>query len=291
MKVCGFTFIRNALKYDYPILEAIQSILPICDHLVVAVGQSEDDTLDLIQNIPSDKIEIIETIWDDSQREGGRVLAEETNKAFQAISTDYDWCFYIQGDEVIHQKYLPTIRKAMTDYLDNHVVEGLLLGYTHFYGSYDYIATSSNWYKNEIRIIRNNKKIFSYQDAQGFRCYPNRKLNVISVDAAVYHYGWVKDPRAMQAKQENFNKYWHDDSWINDNVAQVEQFDYSEIDQLTRFVGDHPQVMKERIARINWQFDFDPSTNCMTFKQKLKFWSRKYLGYEIGEYRNYKLIK
>jgi hypothetical protein len=44
MKVSGFTFIRNAIKYDYPIVEAIQSILPLCDEVVVAVGNSEDET-------------------------------------------------------------------------------------------------------------------------------------------------------------------------------------------------------------------------------------------------------
>ena len=55
MKVSGFTFIRNGIKYDYPIVEAIKSILPICDEFVVAVGNSEDDTLKLIQNISDEK--------------------------------------------------------------------------------------------------------------------------------------------------------------------------------------------------------------------------------------------
>ena len=48
MKVCGFTIIRNAIKYGYPVAESIRSILPICDKVVVAVGESEDDTLALI---------------------------------------------------------------------------------------------------------------------------------------------------------------------------------------------------------------------------------------------------
>ena len=56
MKVSGFTFIRNGIDYDYPIVEAIQSILPICDEVVVAVGKSEDDTLSLIQSIDSKRI-------------------------------------------------------------------------------------------------------------------------------------------------------------------------------------------------------------------------------------------
>ena len=35
MKVSGFTFIRNAEKYDYPIVEAISSILSLCDDNLV----------------------------------------------------------------------------------------------------------------------------------------------------------------------------------------------------------------------------------------------------------------
>jgi len=104
MKVSGFTFVRNAVLYDYPIVEAIQSILPLCDELVVAVGNSDDETLELIQSISNPKIKIIETIWDDSLRKGGAVLAVETQKAFEAISSKSDWAVYIQGDEVIHEK-------------------------------------------------------------------------------------------------------------------------------------------------------------------------------------------
>ena len=291
MKVCGFTFIRNAIKYDYPIVEAIKSILPVCDHMIVAIGNSDDDTVALIQNLNIDKIEIIHTTWDDNLREGGAVLAVETNKAFQAIPDEYDWCFYIQGDEVVHEQYLENIRESMMKNVDRPAVQGLLFDYSHFYGSYDYIATSSNWYKKEIRIIRNDKKIHSYKDAQGFRYEGVDKLNVAKVSASIYHYGWVKDPRAMQAKQESFNKYWHNDQWLDKNVAKQDEFDYSEIDQLKRFDGSHPEVMQQRIDRVNWAFDHDISTNKLTSKQKLKQWTRNVLGFEIGEYKNYKLIK
>src|ERR1051325_10281998 len=98
MKVTGFTIIRNAIKYDYPVLEAIQSILPICDEFVVGVGNSEDGTLELIRSIRSDKIKILESVWDDSKREGGLLLSIETNKVFDSIGKDSDWCFYIQSD-------------------------------------------------------------------------------------------------------------------------------------------------------------------------------------------------
>ena len=290
MKVSGFTFVRNAIKYDYPILEAIQSILPICDEVVVAVGNSDDDTLSLVKSLSSDKIRIIETVWDDSLRVGGRVLAVETDKSFHAISSDADWAFYIQGDEVLHEKYYEEIRAAMLKYKDDPQVEGLLFNYVHFYGSYDYIGESSNWYRREIRVIRNNRDIFSYRDAQGFRKKPNDKLKVKYIDATIHHYGWVKHPKSMQGKQKSFNKFWHDDQWMEKNVADVEDYDYSKIDSLKRFEGTHPEVMQKRIAAINWQFSRDPSVNRLKFKDKVKLFVERLTGWRPGEYKNYRII-
>lgn len=290
MKVTGFTFIRNALKYDYPIAEAIRSILHVCDDFVVAVGQSDDETLKLIQEIAPDKIRIVETVWDDSLRTGGKVLADETNKAFRAISNDADWCFYIQGDEVVHEQYLDVIKAGMEQWKDDKRVDGLLFKYKHFYGSYDYVGTSSRWYPHEIRIVRNNKDIYSYRDAQGFRKGNDEKLNVKLLDAYIYHYGWVKDPRAMQRKQETFHKMWHDDEWMEKNVVKAEAFDYAtHIDAVEKFTGTHPAVMQERIARSNWTFDYDISFNRTSLKERLKMFADTKLGMNFS-YKNYKLI-
>lgn len=289
MKVSGFTIVRNAIKYDYPIVEAINSILPICDEVVVAVGKSEDDTLALIKAIDSPKIKIIETVWNDSLREGGRVLADETNKAFAATAADSDWCFYIQGDEVIHEKYLANIEVAMLKYKDYSLVEGLLFDYTHFYGSYDYVGDSRQWYRKEIRIIRNNKAISSYRDAQGFR-KNGEKLKVKQIDASVYHYGWVKPPAAQQAKQQSFNKLWHDDEWMKKNVPDVTEFDYSQIDSLARFDGTHPKIMQNRINKMNWKFSFDPTQKKLTLKLKVLLFIQKKFGWKVGEYKNYKIV-
>jgi hypothetical protein len=290
MKVAGFTFIRNAVKFDYPVREAILSILPLCDEFVVALGNSDDNTEELIRSIPSSKIRIVNTVWDDSSREGGRTFALETDKAFQAISPDADWCFYIQGDEMLHEKYYTEVRNAMAKYLTDRNVDGLLFRYVHFYGSYDYIGDSYRWYRREIRVVRNDRNIFSYRDAQGFRRKPNDKLRVKLIDAAIYHYGWVRDPRAMQAKQRSFNKFYHTDDWINEHIAKADEFDYSLIDALQKFDGSHPEVMKERIRATNWKFDHDLSKNHFGIKDTFKRFVEKYTGWRPGEYRNYKII-
>ncbi|MDY4790309.1 MAG: hypothetical protein SO179_07075 [Bacteroidales bacterium] len=288
MKVVGFSFIRNAVKFDYPIVESITSILPICDEFIIALGNSDDNTENLIKSIDSNKIRIIHTTWDDSLRKGGKVLAVETNKAFNQIK-EADWAFYIQGDEVIHEKYLPIIKESMEKWKDDQKVEGLLLNYTHFYGSYDFVGDSRRWYRREIRIIRADKNISSYKDAQGFR-KNERKLNVKHVNAWVYHYGWVKPPFKQQEKQKYFNTLWHDEDWIKKNVKQTNQFDYSTIDSLSLFEGTHPKVMQERINKLNWKFDFDPTKKNFGLKTKLLHWVEKKSGWRIGEYKNYKII-
>lgn len=291
MKVSGFTFIRNAILFDYPIVEAVKSILPLCDEVIVAVGKSEDDTLNLIKSIHPTKIKIIETVWDDTLRAGGKVLADETDKAFKAIAKNADWAFYIQGDEVVHEDDLDKIRAEMLRWKDAPRVDGLLFNYRHFYGSYDYVGTNSRWYPHEIRIIKNRPDIFSYQDAQGFRKGTNEKLNVKPIDAFIHHYGWVKTPEVQQKKRESFNKYWHSDDWMNKNIHAKNDFAYEEgMHALARFAGTHPEVMHARIVEENWQFDHDISLDKTTLKERLKAGIKKYTGLDFS-YRNYRILR
>ncbi len=287
MKVAGFTIIRNALKFDYPVVEAITSILPICDKFYVGVGNSEDGTRKLIESIASDKIVIIDTVWDDKLREGGKILSIETNKVFDAIPPEFDWCFYIQSDECVHEEDLPKIKTAMELYEDAIDVDGLLFEYKHFYGHYKYIGIGRRWYKHEIRIIKNNKHIRSYKDAQGFRTDTDKKLRVKRTGAYIYHYGWVKPPQLQQAKQESFHKMWHDDEWMKKNIATVEEFDYSNIDLLGEYKGTHPKIFQERIKKANWNFVYDKTKVKTNFKYQFLFWVEKLTGWRVGENRNY----
>ena len=291
MKVSGFSFIKNAVKYQYPIAEALQSILPLCDEVIVAVGNSEDTTRELVASVDAQKIRIIDTVWDESLKEGGRVLASETDKAFHAIGEDVDWCIYIQGDEVLHEQYYEEVSQAMHQWKDDKNVDGLLFNYKHFYGSFDYIGTSSHWYRKEIRVIKNNKSIYSYRDAQGFRKGNNEKLSVKQLNAYIYHYGWVREPKVMQAKYNNFGRYWDGDNWGKHiEKTYSGDFDYSSIDALEKFTGTHPKVMQQRINQMNWRFEFDPSYNRLKIKDKFKNFIEKITGARPFDYKNYKMV-
>jgi hypothetical protein len=281
--------VKNGVKFDYPFVEAVKSILPICDHFIVAIGDCSDGTRQLVESIGSPKIEILDTIWDPSLKQRGRVLASETNKAFDAISEEYDWCFYIQGDEVIHEKYLPEILSSMERDLNNKGVDGLIFNYLHFYGTYDYVADSRRWYRSEIRIVRNNKLIRSWNDAQGFRWKDARKLTGRFVDASVYHYGWVRPPRKMKEKVEESKKYWSIESKHIKSINQVsDEYDYSEtIDSLVRFKGTHPAVMENRLAQLNWHPEISEKRKKFTPKYFVLYWFEKLFNYRPFENKHF----
>lgn len=282
------------MKFDYPVVESISSVLPLVDEMIVGVGDSDDGTEELIRSINSTKIRIVPSVWDRSLKEGGRVLAVETDKALDACPNDADWLFYIQADEVVHEQYLPVIRRAMELYRNDTRVEGLLLRYLHFYGSYSYVADGRKWYSNEIRVIRNNKQIRAYRDAQGFRIN-GRKLRVKRVDAYIYHYGWVKNPVFMQEKRLGIAEFWEGEKSEQKLKEAAKQegasFDYSKIDTLDRFKGTHPKVMEARIAAADWDFSFDiRKKQFKNFKYRVLYFLDKQFGWRPFEYKNYTLI-
>ncbi len=302
MKVSGFTIIRNAVKYDFPVVESINSMLPLCDEIIVGVGKSEDNTLELIKSIQSPKIKIIESVWDDSLRKGGLLLAKETNKAFDEVSKGSDWVIYLQADEVIHEKDIPAIEEAMLKQLNDKKVEGLLFKYNHFYASYSFLEDSRLWYGKEIRIIRNDKHIRSFRDAQGFRIYDHtnptdeellnggRKLQVKQSGATIYHYGWVKHPVVQQNKRSTFYKLWNENDEGEKNLAEAAEYDYSVVCALKKFEETHPAVMLDRIKSQHWEFDFDTSKKNLSLRESIVRFIETKTGWRPGEYKNYKLI-
>lgn len=302
MFVVGFTIIRNAIKYDFPVVESITSVLPLCDEFIVGIGDSEDHTSELIKNIKSPKIKITESRWDDSIRQGGLQLASETNKVLEKIPPSATWIFYIQADEVLHEHDIPAIRESMLQWENAQHVEGLLFDYLHFYGSYSYLEDSRMWYKNEIRIIRNDAHIHSFKDAQGFRKFkqlqPGKeellkggsKLKVKPANATIYHYGWVKHPAIQQRKRLNMQKLWHTDSTLERNLDPNGEYDYTKVVALKKFKGTHPAVMADRIKNQDWNFKFDTAKITMTHRERLVRFIDKTTGWRPGGYKNYKLI-
>ncbi|MEO6229303.1 MAG: glycosyltransferase family 2 protein [Ferruginibacter sp.] len=290
MKISGFTIIKNAVLSDYPIVEAINSILPIVDEMIILIGDCKDDTELLIQQIQSPKIKIHHSVWDTVTYKHGSVLAAETNKAFDLIDPSSDWAFYIQADEAVHEQYHEAIKLACLQYRLDTDVEGLLFNYLHFYGTYDYVGDSRKWYPKEVRIIRNDKKIRSYRDAQGFRV-GKRKLYVKPIDAFVYHYGWVRSPEKIIAKFINVREVWEGSNQTVEVKPADVAFNLEEFDSLELFKGTHPKVWQSRVKEKNWNYKFDVSKKHFSFKNKILYYFEKLTGIRPFSFTNYKIIR
>ena len=293
MLISGFTFVRNGSKLAYPFTEAIRSILPICDEFIVAAGKSEDDTTEKIIDIGDPKIKIVETEWDPALFKNGAIYAQQTNLALNKCKGD--WCFYIQSDEVVHEKYLPVIKSKCLEFSDQTEVEGILFDYIHFWGSFYKYQISRNWYRAEIRIVRNNIGIESFRDAQSFRIN-ERKLKVIKADAYIYHYGWVRPTFTMKKKKIVMDSYYHDQNWVQrHNPEPDSEFDYGNLRNLAEFKGTHPAVMEGFIKKTTPLIPINLESKKKHTHDKLGIrilsWiERNLLHYRIGEWNNYTLV-
>lgn len=245
MEVVGFTIVRNAVRYDYPVVESIQSLLPIVSKMVVAVGNCDDGTRELIQNIDSDKLQIIDTVWDESKRQGGTILAEQTNLALGHC--EGDWAAYLQADEVLHENDLDRIESAMRRNQNKTYLDGLSFRYHHFRA--DYSIRDPLPYRHQVRVIRPNGAVQSYGDACGFRVN-GRKLRTAPTRAWVYHYGYVKPPENMAAKFDYFASLY-DGRQVIPGEENIGEFIW-DLRTCEPFSGSHPAVMHDRIAHRDW---------------------------------------
>jgi hypothetical protein len=286
MKISGFSVIRNGVLMGYPVLQSIQSLLPLVDEFVIGVGQSEDGTKAIIEGLNDPKIKIVNSVWDTSKTKGGLMLSEKTNEALDRCANE--WCFYLQADEVAHEQDLAQVHQAVERADKDPRIQGLLFRYVHFYGSYSTVATSRKWYRNEVRVVRRSSGIRSHNDAQGFRVNDERPW-VVPSGGRIFHYGWVKPPKMMGQKSKLLNRWWHGNKRDN----EFENFEYDRQYGLRRFEGSHPRVMADLIGTQNWEFDH---------RRRFMDWTLKDINlaasdvfetvfrHRIGEYKPYRLL-
>jgi hypothetical protein len=287
MKLSGAAIIRNGVKLEFPFVESIKSILPLCDEFVIGVGAGEDDTRKAVENINDRKIRILDTVWDFSKRAGGELLSSETNKVIDECKGD--WIFYLQSDEVVNEKDFDKIRAALERAEKDPAIEGIVFDYLHFYGSYFTVQKGRNWYRREVRIIRNRPGIRSFGDAQGFKV-SGEKPKAIASGARIYHYGWARPPAKMMEKIRSFHKLWHDDEWIEKACSSEDIANYfTDLGNLEDFAGGHPAVMAKRIDKVHLALILELRENYLKKRGAAACLKDHLRRLSLGERRNFRL--
>lgn len=247
--VSGFSIARNAVTYGYPIAAALTSIAPLVDEVVVAVGRSDDGTLELVRGLDLPNLRVIETVWDETLRRGGAILSQQTNVALAACR--HPWAFYIQADEAVHERDHERIRAALDRWRDDPAVDALRFRFLHFEGTYAYVNYVR--YRKQCRIVRNNGAILSVGDAAGFGRRDGRRLRIRHSGATIYHYGWARAPEVLRRKTLAFQKLYHDDRYVAEHYAEVPAEYLSDVDIAFRYRGTHPAAMRDVIGQASWE--------------------------------------
>lgn len=283
MKISGFSMAKNADSLYYPVKQAVQSILPIVDEFVIAIGDCSpgDKTRELVESIGDPKIKIVDTVWNLEKYPRGMEHAHQTDIAKEHCSGN--WLFYLQADEVIHEEDLPEIKSACERYLGDKEVEGFLFKYRHFWGDYNHYHRAHGWYPYEIRIVRNLPEIHSWESAQSFRRIPDFdglnyrrqentfKLKVVELGAWIYHYGWVRPPELMRKKNKTFQTIHKGKLRVDEMEKQrYFEFDYGPLNLLQEFKGTHPAVMREWIGKFDWESELQYSGKPNTIRKPNK---------------------
>jgi glycosyltransferase involved in cell wall biosynthesis len=297
MKVSGFTFVRDAVRLDYPIVESIQSILPIVDEFVVNVGVSNDGTIELLRRIGSPKIRILENAWNPNLSQGGYVFAQQTNIAL--FNCTGDWAIYLQSDEAVHERDHKALLDLMARYRADDGVEGLMLQRVSFYGDYGTIINVHPLRCELVcRVVKPHRFVLSRGDALGFTVHPKYKekghrIRVVDTGLDFFHYLDVRSPSASKAFIEQKSKYWVQGSERNPKPTALQDYYYNQFPRqfVAPYRGSHPASMRQRIESNDMKLDHDSRLwrTTLTPAERKVLWRTKLtnaLGWRVGPGRS-----
>jgi glycosyltransferase involved in cell wall biosynthesis len=293
VKISGFTFVRNAVKLQYPVVESIQSILPIVDEFVVNIGESDDDTSGLVRRIGSPKIRIIESKWNPHVATGGYVLAQQTNVAL--FNCTGEWAIYLQADEAIHEADHPRLLELMERYRGNDDIEGLLLERVTFYGDYQTMVVAHPFLRDlACRVVKPHRFVLSRGDAAGFTVHPKykeggRRIRAVDTGLTVFHYCDVRPPHVSASFKKEKDKLWAG----NPSTGSDDRYASFPRQFLSEYRGGHPAPMRDRIAQSgppleqdspHWRTELTRRERKVYWRSKLTEWlGRRALPLSAGD--------
>lgn len=204
MKLAGISILKNAVKYDYCFEQSIQSMLDVCDAVIVAYVESEDDTFERLIKMSSDRLFIIqlkEADWNfypDKHR-----LSYITNIAIQhADRLGFPYILSVQADEVIHESSYTAIRKFIDEGGEAAIIKRINLWKTpDFELNVPHERMPCN--TQVLRLAKSNFR--AYDDAESLGLDRTHEVKIID-DIVLLHYGFVRKKEVMKSKIINMQQ-------------------------------------------------------------------------------------
>ena len=249
VKLSGYTVIRNARDLDYCVVECIQSMLPVCDEVLVCDSESTDGTFEMLTTWAKveRKLRVISRAWPNPKGDP-QFFINWLNDTRQQVK--HQMCLELDADEILHESSYPEIR-ASADRQECRSFHRL-----NFWGDAQHtcppgvvcsdsvarLGPSDLWQPSDAPCEH------EWQAEIVKQAYPGpslvighygflRRREAFFAKSKVMHGGYFNtyDPRLAAAEQTG--KPWH-----------IDGFEFN--DKLIPFTGTHPRValgwLKER---------------------------------------------
>lgn len=109
--LAGSLFVHDALRLDYCLQAAIESLILVCDEVIVLDCGSTDGTAGLLRHLEHrfEKLTVASSPWE-AAADYSR-LAILANRAREMVT--YRWHLMLQADEVLHEASYPILRELV----------------------------------------------------------------------------------------------------------------------------------------------------------------------------------
>lgn len=202
--LAGITIVRNAFRYDYHIIETVQSLLQFCEYVFIGECGSDDETIDQLHAHfgKNSNVILVDCTKEWNETAGKYRLSACTNKvADTARFHKFDYQFYLQADEILHESSYAAIREAV-EQGDN----GYMCSRINLWGSpYRILTVPVSRQPCSIEVVRLTRAgMQAYDDAENITCDAVNMQFIPRIN--IYHMGFVRRRAIMKAKVINMQR-------------------------------------------------------------------------------------
>lgn len=241
----GFIGIRNGISLDYCWELAAQSLLGVCDEVVICDSDSDDGTRQAIDQwaAKEPRITVCNFPWTDPKGDA-LFWVRWLNYARQHLKMKDGWCVYVDADEILHENSYAKIRQASEE------GRTLMVHRLNFWGDAKHLIPHHECCGFEV--IRVGSQYVSFpSDSPTPESGEIEALAVRDLSIEIMHYGFLRRRTAFFKKAREVSRIWVGENQFDPRLEHAEQFagNWSSdpsiadwVDRLIPFEGTHPKI-------------------------------------------------